>query len=486
MTVDYKNAKHICNVIRRQIQSGFPNLYIDFILHPENGRMKAFSKEIHNISEHPAGPTLVDYIQDDDVKDILQNNRSCFIGMSQHRNPGFLGFLKSEGYLALAFINFERFRSEETLRNHVLHLTWHAIELYDAYINNKETNEETKFAYSSNKNIISIDQKQTYPGLLNLKADIFSASLQTLMGRDEALNILAQQRMHDTLSPEKGFFAENFPFPVCLDTLELLFEKNLKQYRKTKKPVLAAKKITEDVGKTFESTSIEQWRSFAIPAHHMAWNGHAPEVILGAALYTGEDAYAQSIADMISERMSIKPEIITNLQDFNPFAGEGANIRAHRKQAKDIMIKLSNTMTGMVDYRSILDVAHKQSHSIVTGSPFGWCSNALLRAIEVVNQHQKTMTNEALIQKAYEAFEQELEMIEWDTLVHFHHIIMEYRRDGINLDLYEALDIMERYDEFTSICITLSTVELMYLEENSSHKKMNISDFMSQNTIKKK
>ena len=87
--------------------------------------------------------------------------------------------------------------------------------------------------------------------------------------------------------------------------------------------------MTTEISQTYDSTIIEQWKSFSLPAQQMAWTGHEPKTIIGAALYTCENTYTQSTADMVAEKMEIKPEPITSFQDFNPFTKNEINAHTH-------------------------------------------------------------------------------------------------------------------------------------------------------------
>ena len=130
MAVDYKTAKHACNVIKRRIQTAFPDLCIHFMLHEENKRYPSYLKEKTQILGLEAGENLCEFLDKTEQRNILAANRSRFICLSHKRKPGFLGFSKQNSYLAFCTINHDRFSSLENLNNHALHLAWHAIETY--------------------------------------------------------------------------------------------------------------------------------------------------------------------------------------------------------------------------------------------------------------------------------------------------------------------------------------------------------------------
>ncbi len=491
MPIDQKVTRHICNVVRRQIQGSFPELYVHFVIHGENNRAKAFARDRNIINDHPAGYVALNYRNVEDTAKIMNKNRSRFVSIARHNKPGFLGFFENNAYLAFCFINYSRFSSEDSLRNHALHMAWHAVSLYKEFKDTLHDKKKAKHFRDDNQLLIpDINIKQLYHR--NLMGDIFSASAQTLQGREEAFLNLTRQRIHDTLSPSIGFRAENYPFPVCLDTLEFVFKNNISQYKKTKKSVLAATKMTEEIGETYDPTSIEQWYSFSLPAQKMAWAGQAPETILGAALYTSENAYVQSIADIVADKAQIKPESVTMLSENNPFANPETNQRMHKKQCYDLVDALCKKTHGSNDSKQFIDAAKKQSGQIIYNKVMGWCASALLTAAEIISQHDDKMPMKETIQSAIYAFEREVDATPWDTLTHLSDLVFEQRREGSTFNNNHLLDLTANHDEFTSIHYTLQRLlenddANPKAQEDSStenSKQRNIGDFISPNAIK--
>lgn len=494
MSINYKTAKHICNVIRRQVQSSFPDLYINFIVHAEGGRTKAFTSELDFIRDQPSGELAINHIQSPQHKGILESNRSCFSLISYDQQPGFLGFLQSNSYLSICFINYERFKNEDNLRNHAFHLAWHAIALYDDYINaNTDKNKSQTNLFEDNGNVLLTNLTPIEWKHRNLQADIFSASIQTLQGREDTLATLSKQRISDTLNATPGFIAENFPFPICLDTLDFVFQSKIDSCRKRKKTTLAAAEIAKEMGETYEASSIEQWKTFSMPAQEMAWLRHEPQSILGAAIYTSENTYVQSIADMISERMGIKPKIISISQDYNPFTTRESNQRNHKKQCMRLIDNALNQIGKENQHNIIKEIIKKQSTSLENESMMGWCSSALIQAQKYIEQHENSDNMDEIYLNAKTIFIKEVDAIPWDTLQHFSLSLLEYRRNHTRESITEIIKIAERNDEFSSIYHALVVIddyrnkilqeEAVRIEE-LRNSPSNITDFVSPNTIK--
>ncbi|MBI1301877.1 MAG: hypothetical protein GC137_09510 [Alphaproteobacteria bacterium] len=448
MSVDPKIAKHICSVVRRQAERSLPGFSVHFLVHPEFGREKAYSKAIRTLSEDKVGQYIVDHFMDEHNASILNGNRSNCAILTFQKSPGFLGFNKHEKYLAFVFVNYDRFRSEEELKSHVLHLTWQAINLYHV-LKNQTTREHD--GYEIDHHIILPAEKRDVVCHNNLQADIFSASVQALQGKDNALDMLFRQRMRDTIQKDVGFLAEDFPFPMCRDTLEFVFTGHVAQYQKSKRTIEAALQISEDLGKTYDMTSIEQWRSFAIPAQEMAWNGHPPETVLGAAIYTAEDTFIQSIADMLAEYLKIKPEVLTSFDDYNPFAHPDVNERMHKKRCEDVIKAVTGRIFKKSDYPLLIEVADKQNKGLLSGSAMGWCVPGLLEAAERIQHMGSDSDLMETLEKARERFMETIQDIPWETLAFLSRIAVEYRRQRTEHTVEELLAMLEEYEELESV-----------------------------------
>lgn len=448
MTVDHKNAKHSCNIFRRRIQSSFPELHVYFLLHKENTRYATYLKEKTQILGLQAGHNLCNFLDDPNNKHILNANKSEFIALAQKRKNGFLGFAKQKHFVALCTLNYDRFSNNEHLLSHIFHLGWHAINTYKQYKDKPRIAQDNVILQP----ITKADQAQK-----NLMADIFACSLQKLDGDNSAPHRLIRQRATESVNKNLGFFAEQYPFPVCLETLEFTFKNDWAKYQKQKAPLLAALQITEDVGKAFDRTSIEKWLAFALPAQEMAWMDYKPEKTLGAAIYTGENTYAQSIADMIAEKLSLKPEIIANLHDYNPFANNDVNIRLHKKLCHDKYAKIIQHIKQCSDYTVFLDYAQSENNKLSEGVFIGWCAHGLTRAASVMLNYNNTQTGyQQAMEKAQQAFNEEIDSLAWDTLQLFGHTIFDHKRKAKNLSVETLKEIAQKEDEFGSIHYALT------------------------------
>ncbi|MCK5373921.1 MAG: hypothetical protein KAJ40_01415 [Alphaproteobacteria bacterium] len=461
MTVDPKTARHECNVIKRLVLRCYPRLHIHYILHGENEREKSFAIESRQFTLHPAGKYILEHPDKKHFQAILKRNRSRFVCITRQDSLGFLGFFQQKYYLALCFMNYDRFDSIETFRNHAYHIAWHAIALHDDYEEYISTNKEgaPPFNFKDENNVLTPSLSLLDYSHRNLLGDIFSACIQTVQGRKEAFSLLAKHRITHTLQPTTGFRAEYFPFPMCLDTLEYVFKNNISQEKAKKHPVLSSTKITKNIGTTYEPTSIEQWRSFSTPVQQMAWTGYDAQTILGTALYTSENTYAQSISDMVAERMSINPKVVTTIQDFNPFTTQDVNARMHRKLCLDLLYNLLAHIITPDDYEIVSGVIEKQNMALIEGKVMGWCIPALTPIKELIRECPNKDMLPDLLTQAMKMFDKEIDDIPWETLEYLSRLIFLHRRKNRSITMEELLEITAEDEELSSIHYSLNIAQ---------------------------
>ena len=470
MPVETKIANHTCNALRRQLKNTFPDHEIFIILHKEDERKKAFLRETSKISSHPAGHSILEYFKKN--TGMLSKNRSCYGGLATQKTPGFLGFFRSCNYAALIFINQDRFNNEAALRNHALHLFWHALSV----------NEQCKGKTQPNI-FIPADTKKDKRR--NLEADIFSACFQKLLGRTDAFESLLTQRMKDTLTQENGFIAENFPFPVCMDTLEFVMEDHFDDNTKKHPSPHEAINITKEISQTIKPATLDQWSSFAHPAQEMAWCGFEKEVILGCAVYTSENTYTRSIADMVAEHLKIVPAIIPSSTEYNPFADHEVNERLHQKQIQENIQSALTKIFSPTDYTALLKEAKTQNEHLLLGNPIGWAANAMIGAANALKQMETAKDPATLRQQTLDIFNQTTKNTTFEQLLTFANTIFEIRRKGQRIDKSHLQNIPANTSQQNEIISAITTIWDM--DDNATLNKTsekNISSFITPQTIK--
>ena len=516
MAIDYKVALHQCRVLGRQIKVSYPELTPVFIVHEEKKRKEAIDQEAQNILDHPAGESILNYIKKI-AGEHPEENRSKFAGLAEYFSPGFLGFFRSREIICLFFVNVDRFDLQDDLKNQVLHMVWHALALYDDYMEGmskssgrkKQTEKAGGDDKKSGADNLSpsqerfsiIDGEVIIPKLSiqelchrNLLADIFSSTLQYLHEQEDAIRKLAIQRMRDTLTPQVGFIAEKYPFPISLETLEFLFSENIKTLNKKQRVIPQAVKITKDIGSTYKISAIKQWRSFSIPAQEMAWCGFAPETILGAAIYTNENTYVRSIADMIAEYMEIKPEIFSSLDDYNPFADQELNQRLHENLCRKDFQSLLDKLRTRDDYISFLRMANKHNDKMKNGNPVGWASHALITVSDIIRSSKPRDSVNNLKPVLQQTFEEQMKKIDWKNIRSVARYLFRKKRDGIEINYDLISNIPEKNEDIKIIKSAFETlherseelnddIEIRGMEDAKGFTG-NISKYISPNALK--
>ncbi|MCB1783948.1 MAG: hypothetical protein KDI13_08115 [Alphaproteobacteria bacterium] len=443
MPIDRQSATHVCNAIKRQIQEEYPELNLNFILHEEGKRKKAIAAAAPYFQDHPAGNKILRYITKSQDRNI-RGNRTCFIGLAEHYSSGFLNFFRSYEVLAPCFVNYDRFNSVENLRNHVYYMVWLALELHRDIKEGKDVT-----LPNGPDGIIIANLKPLELYHRNLTADIFSATLQALIGQKTAIHDLALHRMNDTLLPQKGYIAETFPFPISLETLDFLFSESMKN-KKRESPLPQAVKMTREIGMTYKPQSLQQWRSFALPAQEMAWSGHDPETILGAALYSSENTYVRAIADMVSEHTGIKPQMITTTNSYNPFTKQEANRHLHEKTCQQTFNNLIYRIRGPQDYKIFVEEAARQNKDLSECRPTGWCAHALL-CVALAIEKSSTENSELIQKEAEDIFKEMSARTSWTDILHFSRTVFMRNREGLPTNPVSLINIAARNPEYKYI-----------------------------------
>lgn len=236
--------------------------------------------------------------------------------------------------------------------------------------------------------------------------------------------------------------------------MDFLFSESIKNLNKNSRAIPTAIKLTKEIGMTCTAQTIKQWISFARPAQEMAWAGYAPETILGAALYSCENTYVRSIADLVAENMDFKPDLVTTLDGYNPFTDQEANQRLHERKCKETWQKNMLSVRGPEDSKIFYENIKKQNRELMEGRPVGWCAYALMQAANVIETAAPQDLNQA-ITRAQKTFERESGAVSWENLCRLTRTIFAYRRDGYDITPERLAHICEKSDLYAPVKRTL-------------------------------
>lgn len=443
MTLDYKIVKHACNVFKREVNSAYPDFQIAFIVHENNQRHSTYLKEKGQLLNHPAGKKLCQILENEDK--TIKGNKSTFAGIAEKKSSSFLGFSKKNNVLALCALNISSLDSVEEAKNLIRHLGWLAI---NAYIQNEiQPNFEKDFIYAPKKETLLRHK---------LNADIFTYTLHHTQKNKKDYDNFCKEKLNLAINKSDKINAEDYPFAICIDTLDVILRNRIEHYEKLKNNILIAYNITKDISETYDDFSLRNWKHYAIPAQIMAWENIPPTKILGAAIYTSENTFVQSIADLSAEKLKIKPEIYKPLNAYNPFANQKTNERVHKKLCLENYKHIIKEIKSCADYKIFLSHALKENKKLCDKFPLGWCAHGLIKAAEILIHTNNENDYHQCMKRAQEAFDTEIENLKWDTIENFGKNIFALKRHKKNITLEDIQTIARKNEEYGSIYHTLT------------------------------
>ena len=371
-------------------------------------------------------------------------NDTGFQGIKVIRRKGFL-LMPAKTYLyAFIFLNLDDIKDFDTAKHKIHHLTWHAMQLAQAYLNDEKDKIETDGKLIYRKHEV-MDEAQE-----NLMADVFSALMITLQGDKSFHDKISNESIVKTLTMNIGTVPETDPFPVAMDTLKLIYDDISAYFNPSSHVINQAISLAEEVGDTHDiETSVRQWWVFALAAQQMAWMGFNSETILATAIYTSEDPYVRAIAQQVADHLGIDPKPVSDLQNYNPFTDDEANVRMHRRICeKTIDEMMVDTASPALPYR-IQNLIRKQNFQLMSGKPFGWCAPALYCIMEKVSA-QKERAEIDVAALRIEALKT-LDIISWRKLHKLNLVVLRALREGYKLNCSGFLKLTDAYDGFKPV-----------------------------------
>ncbi|MGQ0527273.1 MAG: hypothetical protein ACT4OY_04490 [Alphaproteobacteria bacterium] len=418
-SLELASAHHVCNVIRRQVLDEFPPVTFDFIVCKSGDEADAFKHKQQDFERHPAGAVL------------LAHPKIIFPGASGEpslpvlaigREKKLLSFMAREKILLSCFIPIDRFDTVDHLRQHALALVWHGLTLLD-YMKTGQNN-----LYRREHDIAKPAFDEKTLAWHNMLADAFSAVFLELQDHKGTIKTLGRQRSLMPLTARKGWQPELYPYPLALDTVEIVYEEISGFLENTGRPMHQALDMTREIGETFDLNAMNQWSVFARAAQEMAWSGTDRNVILGAAIHTSEDPYVRATAYMIAEFLNIEPVLSADPYLYNSFSDAEIGERHHRKACEEVFLSALSQATLRNDAAIFLQAAIKTNENLAQGKPIGWCGFALSCAAQGFRR------GAVPVEEARHAFDQACRQIPWQKIQDLNHLIIGARRSGQELN----------------------------------------------------
>lgn len=414
----FKNAiNKISKEISQQVHEHERSLHLVFIPHAPGQRIDALDLTIPHLRQHSAAdhiPAL--------LKNLTPDENSGFCGLALHTQRIFFGLLRRTSALGLVTVNTGEFTTAADVRRLLYHDAWHAIALMEA---RRSPEHRGKF---DNGPMIP-RRSAANQSLANLQADSFAAVMMSFQKHTNEAKALGKERAKQALEAHYGHDPALFPYAMVAESAHFaitdLAETSIPKSRR----VPTALQIAKDIGATTDERVLRQWRAFCVPAQDMAWRGHDPASILGAALHVSEDPYIHSVGYLVAELTGISPLPALDIKkSYNAFADPEINARAHRDAENDAFAEAVAQVVFENNSAPFVAAANAQNRSLAEGRIFGWCAAALQAAARAFDSARAN--NKSPEQAARDNFDLARKEISWDALDALGAKIIERHRQG--------------------------------------------------------
>ncbi len=220
--------------------------------------------------------------------------------------------------------------------------------------------------------------------------------------------------------------------------------------------IKTARRVSLEVGHTFDSANIQQWWDFSIPAQDMAWRGFKKEEILGAAINVCEDPFVRSIGYIIQEVSNLDAVSAESLEhSYNAFMDPEVNMRLHREMVDTIFEEAVTKSVDESSSRAFLNMANEQNEQLTEGRFLGWCAAALQGAAKAF---ERALLNGASPDQAarmhFEGSRDE-SGDDWNSLLDLGNKIVDQRRQGFAVTMGHIAEICHNNPAFAPVLDSL-------------------------------
>jgi len=444
MSVELSIIQKICRHMQSDAALAYPGLTLHFMMHNMGKLRESLALAEHEIVEHPAGNAAMAII-----RKHTKTENSSFIGLAIANEKKMMGLKKTDHLIGLFNINIDEFDTEQEARAQIYHMVWHAIDLYEIRL-------QPAYAGKFKSGPMVPKRSPLNMSKAHLQADAFAATLSALEGDTGLIEVIAEKRGLQSISPLQNFKAEDYPAIIALDACRFAI-KELELTEKDPDDFLSvARKVSLEVGHTFDSANIQQWWDFSIPAQDMAWRGFKQEEILGAAINVCEDPFVRSIGYIIEEVSGIEPQSAESLEhSYNAFMDPEVNMKLHREMVDTIFEEAITRSVSESSSRAFLNMANEQNESLTEGRFLGWCAAALQGAAKAF---ERALLNGASPDQAARMHFQgsrDGENDEWDSLLDLGNKIVDQRRQGFAVTMGHIAEICHNNPNFAPVLDSL-------------------------------
>jgi hypothetical protein len=437
MSLKHNTVHRTCQELSRHIAEAYPELQTSIIAHRTGKLEDSIAEREDTIRQHPAGQTALRMLN---YPASMQN--SFFHGLATNTTSRLFGIIKKHQILGLITINSDLYDNLTQALGEIYHLSWHAIDMAMLY---------RKPFYSRKFQNGPLVPKRSPLNLAraNMKADVFAATMLHFDGHEDASYKIASLRARQALERKSTRTPENYPFVICYETTQQVLDEIGRPGMPKHKMIDMARKLSLDIGATYDEDAIEQWWGFCIPAQDMIWRDIAESDVLNAAVNTSNDAFVRAIGILMSEITGIPTRSDIQLEDkYNAYASTERNHELHKRKMDETFEIVMARGIQNSSSRPFLDAANDQNIDLRRGRILGWCATALqaaARAFDAANARGSPPDQAARLE-----FHGMQNATSWDIVNELGQKINNQRRQGYTVTLHDIqrfCDVGKRFGE---------------------------------------
>lgn len=419
-TLDYT-----INSLKRHIQEQFPNLTLHFLFSDSNNP-RSIEEGFKKLQGHPEIDNIMSFWSSH------QPRHFELCALFSNKKKGLFSHFSKFNYLALIHIDLNKLEYESNLAfpatpnryEQVItySLAWQAINLL------RQLSDGTKQHKHKKTELFQPSSESIDVLKCNILGECFTIMFLEQYGEKGIIQQMMKKRCELCLVPNTQYHPENYPLPIAIDALRLIFE-DLGNARPERETLISHTLIMlDEIESTIDEISLKQWVEFCLNAQEMAWDERSRNEILSAATYSTDDAHTRTTGYILAEALNTDTTPLNNPQFYNPFAESERYERLHNKLCQQNFETLLET-TKPDELTSVLSEQIKISNAeLFKNNILDWNAAGLVGAINELMRESAT-PNEKLI----EVFMASHSRVSWYALEQLGRFIMLHRREGVEI-----------------------------------------------------
>ena len=444
-TISFKKAKYLSDVISDQLIAYKPNHNVIFVINGSQDNEKAIVERQSEILFLSQGQAI-----QNKLKKHLDNpsTRSALMAVIIEEKKKVMGLMSQKTYTAVINLDTTNINDETIIKSNIYGLIWQFISVVkDINSNNEEFITQQDDTFFPKWNHLEAAKRQMY-------ADAFGASVLQIDDLRTAIKHIAKHQIKELFMDLRTFDAKMYPFPAIMETSQLVFEDLIHARGHKETSFQTATKIVDEIDYSIDINTALQWRNFIEPAREMAWARVAVTHILGAALYTSEDVYNRSLAQLVSEILNCEPAPIIEFDGYNAFADADNQNRAHKMACLETFEFAMKTGTLEEKAATFIDFAEQSCDMLLQSKPCGWCTPALFEVAKTLNT--SVNTDKETLSKI---FSKEINIMDWNIIRMLNKNLIDRKSQGKKCDLDSIIDILRQDEETREAAINIKALQ---------------------------